>query len=678
MGKAQSRSYDLSSVNSSPQLTNTNSDVREAVKPVDQPVVKPPDKSAVKQSNSCPVKPVSKYKDGKSPWDWAPTSLPDDTPNGNSQNTSPLVAVEETNTLSTEVILTEQHNSTSVVEVISHSEADSDVTEVEVSPSTIEGTVELDNAMSDSDVIEAVVCETGDLQDGVMKEVALGDGKILLVKEGDDIHALGAQCTHYGAPLAKGAYCKGRVRCPWHGACFNVRTGDIEDYPGLDSIHTFDVSVAEGKVKVKGSKAALKTFRRQRNMCKAKEDSTDSVLIIGGGPASVVCAQTLRQEGFTGQVSIATKEEHLPYDRVKLSKAMDVKPAAIALRDEDFYKNADINILTQKEAEAVDTEKKSVQFKDGSTQTYGSLVLATGGSPRVLPIPGIDLGNVRMLRTPADANFIAENAVGKNVVIIGSSFIGMEVAAYLADKAASVSVVDIIKTPFQLVLGDKVGALLKQMHEEHGVKFYLERGIKEFSGEDGHVTEAVLSDDTRLPADLCVLGVGVVPTTDFLKSSGLTMNRGFIPVNEYMETSHPGVYAAGDIVEFPLFTEGNKSVNVQHWQMAHAHGRTAALSIVGKKTEISSVPYFWTVMYSKSVRYTGYGVGYDDIVFHGDVEALKFVAFYTRDDDVVAVASLNFDPLVSQAAELMAKGQKIKKSEIQEKPDTWVDRLCKL
>ncbi|XP_060076047.1 apoptosis-inducing factor 3-like [Ylistrum balloti] len=659
MGKTQSRSYDLATVNSSPQSYIGESVFNEAVKPVDKPVIKPPEKSVARQSNSCPVKPVSKYKTGNNPWDWNP-SLTANTPNSNSQKT-PVPD-------STEVIVSGQQEP--------NSEAEPDI--AVVSTTTVENVAELESTMSESDVIEAVVCDEGELQDGVMKEVALGEGKVLLVKEGSDIHALGAQCTHFGAPLVKGAYCKGRVRCPWHGACFDVRTGDIEDYPGLDSIHKFGVSVADGKVKVKANKTALKNFRRQRNMCKAKGDDTDNVLIIGGGPASVVCAETLRQEGFTGEVSIATKEEHLPYDRIKLSKAMDVKPAAIALRGEDFYKNADINILTQKEAEAVDTENKSVTFKDGSSQTYGSLVLATGGSPRVLPIPGIDLENVRMLRTPADANYIAENAVGKNVVIIGSSFIGMEVAAYLADKAGSVSVVDIIKTPFQLVLGDKVGELLKQLHEDHGVKFFLERGIKEFSGKDGHVTEAVLSDETRLPADLCILGVGVVPTTDFLKSSGLTMNRGFLTVNKFMETNLPDVYAAGDIVEFPLFTEGDKNVNVQHWQMAHAHGRTAALSIVGKKTEITSVPYFWTVMYGKSIRYTGYGAGYDDIVFHGNVDDLKMVAFYTRGEDVVAVASLNFDPLVSQAAEMMAKGLKISKSEIQEKPDTWVDKLCKL
>lgn len=529
---------------------------------------------------------------------------------------------------------------------------------------------------SSSDVVEAVVCGENELKDGEMREVEVDNRPVLIVREEGKYYAVGSKCTHYGAPLVKGAHCNGRVRCPWHGACFNIKTGDIEDFPGLDSIPTFEVEVSDGKVKVKANKAILSQTKRQKSMCKADDQTKKSVLIVGGGPASVTCAETLRQEGFTGQISIATREKCLPYDRPKLSKAMDSKADAIALRDADFYESYDINILTEKEATSVNTEKKAVTFSDGSDMTYDSLLLATGGRPRTLPIAGTDLQNVCILRTPDDANFIAEKAAGKKVVIIGSSFIGMEVAAFLADKAESVSVVDIIKVPFQLVLGEKVGSVLQKLHEDNGIKFYFEKGIKQFEGEDGKVTEAVLSDDTRLPADLCVLGVGVVPATDFLKDSGIQMSdRGFISVDKLMKTNVPDVYAAGDIVEFPLFTVDDKMANVQHWQMAHAHGRTAALSIMGTPKEIKSVPFFWTMMYKKSIRYTGYGVGYDDIVVHGDLDAQKFVACYTKGDEVIAVSSLNFDPIVSQAAEIMASGKKILKSQILDSPDNWAERF---
>lgn len=527
--------------------------------------------------------------------------------------------------------------------------------------------------------VEAVVCEVDDLKDGEMREVDVGEGKALLVKENGQFYAIGNKCTHYGAPLAKGALSNGRIRCPWHGACFNVKTGDIEDFPGLDSLPKFDVTVADGKVKVKGDKALLTSSKVQKSMCKQSADNQKSVLIIGGGPASVMCAETLRKEGFTGKITIATQERHLPYDRIKLSKAMDSSADAIALRNADFYKTNGIDILNNKKAMSVDSQAKIVKFEDDSSLNYTSLVIATGGKPRQLPINGADFENVCLLRTPDDANKIAEAAKGKKVVIIGSSFIGMEVAAFLADKAESVSVVDIIKVPFQLVLGEKVGSVLQKLHEDQGVKFYFERGIKEFTGNGNRATEAVLSDDTKLPCDLAILGVGVVPATDFLKDSDITMtNRGFIPVDKNMKTNVDGIYAAGDIVEFPLFTAGDQQVNVQHWQMAHAHGKAAALGILEKNEDVKSVPFFWTMMYKKSIRYTGYGFGYDDIVVHGDLDAPNFTAFYTKGDDVVAVATLGTDPVAAQVAEIMYAGQKILKAEIQDSIDAVVEKFAKL
>ncbi|CAC5382000.1 AIFM3 [Mytilus coruscus] len=527
--------------------------------------------------------------------------------------------------------------------------------------------------------VEAVVCGVDDLKDGEMREVDVGEGKALLVKENGQFYAIGNKCTHYGAPLAKGALSNGRVRCPWHGACFNVKTGDIEDFPGLDSLPKFDVTVADGKVKVKGDKALLTSSKVQKSMCKQSADNQKSVLIIGGGPASVICAETLRKEGFTGKITIATQERHLPYDRIKLSKAMDSSADAIALRNADFYKTNGIDILNNKKAMSVDSQAKIVKFEDESSLNYTSLVIATGGKPRQLPINGADFENVCLLRTPDDANKIAETAKGKKVVIIGSSFIGMEVAAYMTSVAKSVSVLVRGKAPFENILGIKIGNMITKLHEDQGVKFYFERGIKEFTGNGNRATEAVLSDDTKLPCDLAILGVGVVPATDFLKDSDITMtNRGFIPVDKNMKTNVDGIYAAGDIVEFPLFTAGDQQVNVQHWQMAHAHGKAAALGILEKNEDVKSVPFFWTMMYKKSIRYTGYGFGYDDIVVHGDLDAPNFTAFYTKGDDVVAVATLGTDPVAAQVAEIMYAGQKILKAEIQDSIDAVVEKFAKL
>ncbi|XP_055957866.1 apoptosis-inducing factor 3 [Patella vulgata] len=356
---------------------------------------------------------------------------------------------------------------------------------------------------------------------------------------------------------------------------------------------------------------------------------------------------------------------------------MDAKPESLALRNAEFYKKYDIEIRQGHEVVSVDTKAKLVRMYDGKKISYDSLFIATGGKPRVLPIPGSGLKNVCSLRTPADANFIAEQAKGKDVVVVGSSFIGLEVTAFLHDKCKSVTVIGTGSAPLQRVFGEKLGRVFQKMHEEKGVKFYFEKGVKALRGkEDDILTEVILSDGTVLSADICILGVGVVPATDFLKKSGIELTkRGFVSVNERLQTNIPDVYAGGDIVEFPLFTVPGSKVNIQHWQMAHQHGKIAGYNMNGISREIKSVPYFWTVMYGKSVRYTGYGPGYDDVIVHGDLDVPKFAAFYTKGDNVVAVASLAFDPIVSQAANLMLQGEVIQKSEIISDPKTWVGRL---
>ncbi|XP_035825044.1 apoptosis-inducing factor 3 isoform X1 [Aplysia californica] len=526
-------------------------------------------------------------------------------------------------------------------------------------------------------MIESVVGKVGDFNDGEMKEVEIGDKKALLVKESGQFYAVSNKCTHYGAPLTKGAYCKGVVRCPWHGACFNVKTGDIEDFPGLDSLQKFEVEVRGEDVVVRADPASLENNKRVKAMVRKAADNKKTVVLVGGGPSTLVCAETLRQEGFTGRVVLVSQENCLPYDRIKLSKAMSIKPEEIALRKADFYENNGIELMLGQQVESVSTSDKKLNLGSGESLGYDTLVLGTGGQPRRLPIPGIELGNVYMLRTPADANAIAENAVGKNVVIVGSSFIGLEVATFMVNKAASVNVIGRSSEPCGHVFGPQIGQWFRKLHESKGVKFHFETSVKEFRGEDGKVTEAVLANGETLPADVCVMGVGVVPATQFLQDSGVDLtSRGFVTVNKKMQTNVSDVYAAGDIVEFPLFTAGDQQANVQHWQMAHMHGRIAGLNIAGKPTDVHSVPYFWTVQYGKSIRYTGYGPGYDDVVLHGDVDEGKFLAYYTKADQVVAVASLGWDPVVSQAAQLLNQGGSISKAEITSEPSSWVSRLC--
>ncbi|KAM8962176.1 apoptosis-inducing factor 3 isoform 3-T3 [Pelodytes ibericus] len=528
------------------------------------------------------------------------------------------------------------------------------------------------------DVVEASVCHVKDLENGQMREVDLGCGKALLIKQNGEYYAMGHKCPHYGAPLVKGVLSRGRVRCPWHGACFNIATGDIEDFPGLDGLPKFQVKIEKERVYIRASKQALQSQRRTKVMAKCIALSNYStaitnILIIGAGPAGLLCAETLRQEGFSDRIVMCTSEKYLPYDRSKLSKSMDSQAEQIFLRSKDFFHTYDIEVLTETQVVNVDTKNKMVLFKDGFRMEYNKLLIATGNTPKTLTCKGKELDNVFTIRTPEDANRVVKLASSRNAVIVGASFLGMEVAAYLCEKAHSVSVVELENIPFKKFLGEKVGLAILKMFENNRVKFYMQTEVSELREQEGKLKEVVLKSGKVLRADVCVIGIGASPTTGFLKQSGITIDsRGYIPVNKMMQTNIPGVFAAGDVVTFPLAFRNNKKVNVPHWQMAHMQGRIAALNMLAQGTEINTVPYLWTAMFGKSIRYAGNGEGFDDVIIQGDIEELKFVAFYTRNDEVIAVASMNYDPIVSKVAEVMASGKAIRKRDVETGDISWL------
>ncbi|XP_075390505.1 apoptosis-inducing factor 3 isoform X1 [Tenrec ecaudatus] len=531
---------------------------------------------------------------------------------------------------------------------------------------------------SAQDYLEAAVCHFKDLENGQMREVELGWGKVLLVKEAGEFHALGHKCPHYGAPLVKGVLSRGRVRCPWHGACFNISTGDLEDFPGLDSLPKFQVKVEKEKVYVRASKQALQLQRRTKVMAKCISPSlghsgSTNVLIVGAGAAGLVCAETLRQEGFSDRIVLCTLDRHLPYDRPKLSKSLEAQPEQLTLRPKEFFRAYGIEVLTEAQVVTVDVKNKKVVFKDGFKLEYSKLLLAPGSSPKTLSCKGKEVEHVFTIRTPEDANRVVRLARGRNAVVVGAGFLGMEVAAYLSEKAHSVSVVELEETPFRRFLGERVGRALMKMFENYRVKFYMQTEVSELRAQEGKLKEVVLKSSKVVRADVCVVGIGAVPATGFLKQSGISLDsRGFIPVNKMMQTSVPGVFAAGDAVTFPLAWRNNRRVNIPHWQMAHVQGRVAAQNMLAQEAEIGTVPYLWTAMFGKSLRYAGYGEGFDDVIIQGDLEELKFVAFYTKGDEVIAVASMNYDPIVSKVAEVLASGRAIRKREVETGDMSWL------
>ncbi|KAJ2942888.1 hypothetical protein O0L34_g15077 [Tuta absoluta] len=531
--------------------------------------------------------------------------------------------------------------------------------------------------------IEQVVCNENDLQDNEMKVFDIGEeGRVLLVKQKGEINALGTKCTHYGAPLVNGALGDGRVRCPWHGACFNIKTGDIEDFPGFDSLPCYKVSVSKkGEVKVRAKLSDLKTNIRIKeitNSCCPCDSK--SVVIVGGGPSGATCAETLRSEGYTGTITIVAREPYLPYDRIKVSKIGTVTDInKLQARSDEYYRNSKIEILKGVEATKVDTQESCVHLNNGQKLSYSSLYLATGSKPRVPNVPGIDLKNVQTVRDFDDSmhilNTLGENK-DKDVVVLGLSFIGLESAASCNEKARSMTVVGTDTAPLGQVFGAEIGNRLRQLFEEKGVKFHFQTTIAKVNGENGAVKSVELTNGVTLPADLLILGVGTTFYTDFLRDSGIELTpQGAVSVNDKLETNISNVFAGGDIAYAPVFAAGNKQMAIGHVGLSQYHGRVAALNILKKETPLKTVPYFWTMLFGKSIRYAGCGKPASSMVV-GDIAELKFVIFAFDDkDNVISVASCMRDPVVSQFAELLHQGKSLHKRDLQADPFAWIENI---
>ncbi|KAI1908129.1 Apoptosis-inducing factor 1 [Ophidiomyces ophidiicola] len=529
--------------------------------------------------------------------------------------------------------------------------------------------------------------ESLDLKNGEKKEVGiedLGDTKLLLVKLDGQVHALTPNCTHYGAPLVKGVLTPdGRITCPWHGACFNVTTGDIEDAPAPNALEKFEVFEKDSAVYVKADAESLKRYRREPiSQCSVVGDQ--KVVIIGGGSAAFGTVEVLRDQGFKGKITIISRESNPPLDRTKLSKALIPDPNKILLRPAQWYSSVGIDLLFDN-ATAVDFEKKVVSAESGKSFPYTKLVLATGGVPRRLPVPGIkDLGNVFVLRFSTDVQQILE-AVGdknKNIVVIGSSFIGMEVGNCLS-KDNKVTIVGMESAPLERVMGKDVGQIFRKLLEKQGVTFHMSTSLDKATpaeNDSSKVGAVHLKDGTVLPADLVILGVGVAPATEFLQgNAAVTLEQdGSLKTDEsFAVNGLKDVYAVGDIATYPYrgpgAGQGGKThVRIEHWDVAQNAGRSVGFTLANALASPPKdfrpkpfIPIFWSAL-GQQLRYCGNTMnGWDDVIITGDPDNFKFAAFYTLGDTIVASASMNMDPLNSKCAELMRRGNMPGKRDLQ-------------
>ncbi|MGF1497081.1 MAG: FAD-dependent oxidoreductase [Elainellaceae cyanobacterium] len=499
----------------------------------------------------------------------------------------------------------------------------------------------------------ATVAAAADLQNGDMRQVRVGDTNVLLTKIDGSFYAIGAHCTHYGAPLAKGALKGDRVICPWHNSCYQVTTGDQLQPPGLDNLPRFQVWVEGDSVIVEVPDDAPQ--EEVPPMASHNPDADPrTFVILGAGVAGANAAETLRKVSFEGRIMMITAEDDLPYDRTMLSKkylAGKASEDALPLRPAEFYQQHDIEMLTAHPVKAVDPASKTITFADGSTLTYHTLLLATGGAVRQLDIPGMDLPRVFTLRSEEDSMAIAQEAESANrAVIIGSSFIGMETASSLAQRGVQVTVVSPESVPFEKILGADVGKLFQSVHEANGVVFKLGSRAKAFEG-NGSLDSVVLENGERWPADLAIVGVGVTPATDYLQGVELAGDRS-IPTDEYLHVTDD-IYAAGDIAQFPYWQMAGEPTRIEHWQVAAQHGRVAAHNMVGQSVPFRGVPYFWTGQFDLKLRYVGHAEDWDEIVIDGDISEKTFLAFYVKGDRVLAVAGCNRDSDIAAISELM-------------------------
>src|SRR5215468_2592944 len=414
----------------------------------------------------------------------------------------------------------------------------------------------------------------------------VGDEEVLLVHSGDEIFAISAHCTHYHGPLAEGLVTGESVRCPWHHACFDLRTGEAERAPALSPIAFWKVERRDGRIVVKDKREQPKP-----RGAKAKADAPQKIIIIGGGAAGFAAAEMLRRRDYRGSVVMLSDDEAAPVDRPNLSKDYLAGTAPedwLPLRPDDFYAESDIDLRLKTKVASIDPRQRQVALAGGERLSYDRLLLATGAEPVRLPIPGADQPHVYTLRSLADCRAIIEAAKGaRRALVIGASFIGLEVAASLRTRGVEVRVVAPEARPMERVFGPALGDFVRALHEEHGVVFHLQDTVTAIDGK-----RAALKSGGALDADLVIVGVGVRPRLTLAEQAGLAIDRG-VTVNEYLQTSAPDIYAAGDIARWPDPHSG-AAIRVEHWVVAERQGQIAALNLLGGRTKFDAVPFFWS------------------------------------------------------------------------------------
>lgn len=476
-----------------------------------------------------------------------------------------------------------------------------------------------------------------ELRDG---ELLLGhaDGEpVLLVRRGDEVFAVGAACTHYGALLNDGLLVDDEIHCPWHHACFNLRTGEAVAAPAFKALPCWQVERDGDRLRLGARKPPPQPHSAST---RSSVPAPDSIVVIGAGAAGTAAVEGLRREGYRGAVTLIGAETDKPVDRPNLSKdylAGGMPEDWLWLMPDMFFREQNIELITGVAVTEIDAERRQVRLADGRALAYGALLLATGAEPVRLSIPGADLPHVHCLRSLADSRGIIATvtkgeANTRRAVVIGASFIGLEAAASLRARGLEVHVVAPGARPLERVLGAQVGDFIRAVHERHGVVFHLGTRPKAIT------EEAVeFENGERVPADLVVVGIGVRPRVQLAQQAGLAVDNGVL-VDAFLQTSHPGIYAAGDIARYP--DPQGERVRIEHWVVAQRQGQTAARNLLGQGERYTTVPFFWSAHYDITFNYVGHAEDWDRIDIDGSLDAHDCTVRYYKQDRLRAVLTL--------------------------------------